>query len=225
MATMKFGRIAGNSSINAAISECFEHVDDRDARWLVRNFEQTANDEQQQSVLRRTGWPVQLQVPTMSDRSARVTVSVLLVCAVGLWVLIGALRETHSSEEYSLNTEHAKARRAFVKSVVVRPSILPLSDAVAYAVTDAWVEHPIRVRYRWYLFPKQAVDSSYRVVVHLAQVVRDSTAWTRDVGGLYVSGDVLLNGERVTTSGGSPTIVYRESATPFADSIRLSIRH
>jgi hypothetical protein len=160
------------------------------------------------------------------DRIGGMAGVALLTCTVAAWVLIGALREEHSPEVRSVSTENAKMREVFVKSPVVRPSLLQLSDAVAYAVTDAWIEHPTRVRYRWFLIPHQTTDSSFRVVVHLAQVVRDSTLWTRDVGRIYVSGDVVLNGEPVvTTSDPSIHIVYKESSKAFPDTIRLAIRH
>ncbi len=44
---MKYGQIAGNSSINTTIYRCFEHIVDEDARRFVKKFrEQLADNEQ-----------------------------------------------------------------------------------------------------------------------------------------------------------------------------------
>jgi hypothetical protein len=44
---MKYGVVAGNHHINAAIYQCFEHIAESDARAFVKKFAQMSDDEEQ----------------------------------------------------------------------------------------------------------------------------------------------------------------------------------
>ena len=44
---MKYGQIAGNPSINAAIYRCFDYLVEQDARLFVRKFREQVGDNEQ----------------------------------------------------------------------------------------------------------------------------------------------------------------------------------
>jgi hypothetical protein len=151
--------------------------------------------------------------------------ALVLLGIAGSWLVSAAVAETYSPGWYSASTENAQYRGVYLKSPIVRPSILAINDSVAWAVTDAWIERPTRVRYRWYLVRRQERDSSYRLVVHFAQLVRDTNQWTFANGRSFASGEVLINGQVPARSGNANVqTLYDESSKQFPDTIRVSLR-
>jgi hypothetical protein len=86
---------------------------------------------------------------------------IVFVGAAGWYVITGSIEEYYSPGWYSASTENAQYRNVFVRSPVVVPSRLTINDSVAFAVTDAWIERPTRVEYRWYLIRRELRDSSF----------------------------------------------------------------
>jgi len=155
-----------------------------------------------------------------------VLLSLVLIGALGWRVVAGAIEESYSPGWYAASTENARYRGVFVKSVAVRPSTIVLNDSVAFAVTDAWVERPTRVRYRWFLFRQETKDTTFRVVLHLAQLARDTSLWTYARGRSFVAADILIDGKDPARSGdASVHTIYLPSARPFRDTLQLTVRH
>ena len=153
-----------------------------------------------------------------------ITVIIALVGGVGWYVISGGIEEFYSPGWFSASTENAKYRRVFVSSPVVMPSRFALNDSVAFAVTDAWIERPTRVRYRWYLIRRETRDSTFRLVVNLAQVVRDSGSWSFSRGRSFANASLLVNGARPASTGNAAVhTIYLNSYTSLPDTVRLSV--
>lgn len=155
-------------------------------------------------------------------------IAIALLTAVGLlgWRTIsGRIEEYYSPRWYSASTENAQYRGVYVSSPTVRPSVLHMGDSVVLAITDAWVERPTRVKYRWLLVRQESQDTTFRLVIHLAQVARDSTMWTYATDRAPVAGDILVEGEQPARTGNATVqTIYQLSPTAFPDTVRLSIR-
>ncbi len=150
----------------------------------------------------------------------------LLVAGLLGWrIIMGGIEEYYSPGWYSASTENAQHRGVYVSSPAVQPSMLHTSDSVALAVTDAWVERPTRVSCRWWILRRESQDTTFRLVIHLARVVRDSATWTSAVGRAPALGDILIDGEQPARTGNATVLtVYQQSSSAFPDTIRLSLR-
>ena len=136
-----------------------------------------------------------------------------------------AVNEHYSPGWHSETTENAMHRKVFVGSPAVVPAMLRLGGAVELRVVDAWIERPTHVEYRWLVRRTEVQDSGYRLVVHLAQVPRDTTVWTYASGRCFVWGDFHVDGQRPAVSGnGDVRILVVRADRPFADTVRLSVR-
>ena len=155
-----------------------------------------------------------------------ITLTLLLAAGLLGWrIVMGGIEEHYSPGWHSASTENAQYRGVYVSSPAVQPSVLHTSDSVALAVTDAWIERPTRVRYRWWINRRESQDTTYRLVIHLARVVHDSTTWTSAVGRAPVLEDILIDGKQPARTGNANVqTVYQQSSAAFPDTVRLSIR-
>jgi hypothetical protein len=166
---------------------------------------------------------------TVTDRFFRIVsvalVVVIVLGATGWRALTGAIEESYSAGQYSASTENAQYRGVFVKSPVVHPSSIALNDSVADVVTDAWIERPTHVRYRWFLLRREFKDSTFRAVIHLARVARDSAIWNYGRRRAFAESDILIDGQEPARSGDAAVrTIYLESDRPFRDTISLTLR-
>lgn len=156
-----------------------------------------------------------------------VGIAAIIVIAAGGSYFVGmAVDATYSRDWYSASTENAQYRHVFVKSLTVRPSSLVLNDSVAWTVTDAWIEHPTRVTHPWLIMRREVQDSGYRLVINFAQVARDAAVWTHGKDRSFGGGDLEVDGSADVAQSGNAYIhtVYKESARPFPDTVRLSLQ-
>jgi hypothetical protein len=153
-------------------------------------------------------------------------VVMLSVASLGACFLVNrAVEEHYSSGWYSETTENAQYREVFVASPIVVPAVLRVGDSVELRVVDAWVERPTHVEYRWLVRRTEVQDSGYRLVVHLAQVPRDTPVWSYPRGRCFVFADFQVNGEHPAVSGnGDVRILVVEDTRPFTDTVRLAAR-
>ena len=65
-------------------------------------------------------------------------------------------------------------------------------------------------------------DSIYRLVIHLAQIARDTSVWRYSLGRGFVNVRFAMNGEKGSASGNANVqTILTLSETPFPDTIRL----
>jgi hypothetical protein len=141
--------------------------------------------------------------------------------ASGCFLINNPIEEYYSRHWHSGGTENAKYRGVFVKSPTIIPGQLRLSDSVELRVTDAWVERPTHVEYRWVFLRREIQDSGYRFVIHLAQVPQEPSTWTQ---GSFVPYRLLIDGKDSVFTGNSYVhIAILESETPFPDVVHLSL--
>jgi hypothetical protein len=148
------------------------------------------------------------------------------VAGMGACFLVNrTVEEAYSSGWYSETTENAQYRKVYVSSPTVVPAALRLGDSVELRVVDAWVERPTHIEYHWLVRRTEVRDSGYRLVVHLAQVLRDSSVWTYARGRCFVSAEFEVNGDGTGVSGnGDVKILVAQHDRPFADTVRLNAR-
>lgn len=157
---------------------------------------------------------------------------VLQFCAVagcpviaGCFVVNRAIDETYSRDWASASTENAKYRRVFVSSPTIAPAVLPATDSIDVHVTDAWIEHPTHVEYRWLFWRREIQDSTYRFVLHFVQTPHSSGLWSAERARCFASYDLVANDGELGRSGNADVhIGTLESRTPLRDTIRLTLR-
>jgi hypothetical protein len=149
--------------------------------------------------------------------------SAVLLGLAGSFLVNRSIDETYSDGWYSASTENARYRGVFVRSPIVVPSRLCTSDSTEARVTDAWIERRTHVEYRWLIVRREVQDSLNRLVIHLAQVPRDSIVWRYSLGRGFVDVRFLMNGEAGGTSGNANVhTIFSLSAAPFPDTVRLT---
>ena len=150
--------------------------------------------------------------------------TLVLLFAAGAFLVDRSVTVSYSRDWQSASTENAQYRKVFVASPIVEPSRLALNDSLYLAVTDAWVERPTHIEYKWFFARREVSDSGYRVVVHLAQVTRDAVPWTHSLGRGFVNSELRIDGDRPSVSGNAYVKIiehfYRDVPP---DTIRLSI--
>lgn len=162
------------------------------------------------------------------QRYALLTLAGLLaIYSGGCFLVTRAIDETYSSDWRSTSSDHARRRGVFVAMPVVVPAVLRASDAMDWRVTDAWVERPTHVAYRWLFLRQEIQDSAYRLEVHLVKTPHGDSTWTSITRRCFLYADILANGKQGGRSGDFATeSLFLTSPAPFPDTVRLSIvRH
>jgi hypothetical protein len=154
-----------------------------------------------------------------------VTLGVIAALLVGAcWVVNTRIVEFYSRGWTAASTENARLKGVFVASPVIEPARTAVTDSIDLHVTDAWVERPTRVEYRWYVWPRTIQDSSYRLVLHYVPAPHYGGQSGVPNGRCFASFDILLDGVRVGRSGNaSVQIATVLSRTAFPDTIHLSV--
>jgi hypothetical protein len=156
-----------------------------------------------------------------------VAASVLIVGGGSSLLISRAVDQTYSADWRSSSSSDAARRGVLISSPVIMPAVASASDAVDLRVTDAWVERPTHVEYRWLFMRREVKDSAYRLVVHLTKVPRGDSAWTDLSRRCFAFVDFYLNEKRVGSSGDfAHEELFYQSSTPIPDTVRLRIvRH
>lgn len=149
------------------------------------------------------------------------------VAGAGCYLVNRGIDETYSSSWQSASTENAKYRKVFVRSPVVIPALLSASDSIDLHVTDAWIERPTHIEYRWLFLREEIQDSAFRFVLHFVQAPRASDGWSVQRAHCFASYEIFANGQELGRTGNATVeIGIMESSTAFSDTIRLRIaRH
>lgn len=168
----------------------------------------------------------------ISSRRAREWLNIAVLAGASLIVLwwFGQCALTSGIAEYyspgwvSSSSENARYRHVFVSAPVVVPSRLS-ADSVDWVVLDAWVERPTRRVRRWGIIPREQIDSTYRLVVHLVPLTRDASRWTPGDRALGSLGELWLNGaERMGLGGGTVLEATHVTTGRLDDTVRLALR-
>lgn len=141
------------------------------------------------------------------------------------WFLVSrAIDETYSSDWRSSSSSDASRRGVFVSSLVVTPAVVSASRTVDLRVTDAWVERPTHIAYRWVFLRREVKDSTYRLIVHLAKVPHSDTAWTDLSRRCFAFADFYLNDQSAGMSGDfAHEELVLESKVPPPNTARLRV--
>jgi len=147
---------------------------------------------------------------------------VVLLVAAGSFMVVRAVDEFYSPDWRSTSSGEAKRNGVFVAAPTVIPAAVAVSDSVEMHVTDAWVERPTHVHYRWGLISHVVVDSGYRFMLHLAKAPVAGKAWTLRIRDCFASVDYYLNDQRAGSSGDFATeVLFDQSRSPFPDTVHL----
>ncbi len=120
----------------------------------------------------------------------------VVVCGV-IWIsgrlISGAVAETYSSGMHSSSSEVSRQRGVLFAKLDPDPSTIQC-DGVTNRIIDAWIESQTHVIYRFYLFPREIVDSAYYLIVNASI---DSTVGhgTCDIENLRYNGSGQFDGE------------------------------
>lgn len=152
---------------------------------------------------------------------------IALLGPAGCFLVSRAIDETYSRDWRSTSSEDANRRGLFVSSPVIVPAVVAVSPAVDLRVTDAWVERPTHIEYRWIFARQEVKDSAYRLVVRLAKTPHSDSGWTDLSRRCFAFVDFYLNEQPVGVSGdfAHEELIY-QSALPLRDTVRLRVvRH
>lgn len=125
----------------------------------------------------------------------------------------------------SSSSNAAKGGHLFVAAPVVSPSVFAVSESVDLRVTDAWVEHPMHTESRPLgLFPRNVVDSTYRLRVHLTRVPHSDSVWTNASQECFATVEFTLDGQRPSAFANfeRQDLTFKSPAR-FADTVRLQM--
>jgi len=152
---------------------------------------------------------------------------VALLLGVGSFMVMQGVDEYYSRDWQSTSSNDAKRKGVFVAAPAVMPAAVAVSDSVEMHVTDAWVERPTHVHYRWGLVSQVLVDSGYRLVLHLARGPVTGHAWTLPIRDCFASVDYYLNDQPAGQSGDFATeVLFDQSRSSYPDTVHLRVvRH